>query len=101
MLNNTAWCLSLLLGQASALLGLMITLGWVLAFALVIPPRGMPWGVGPRLLLPITPPLVGFAVGLSGLFLARWSHEPVARFPIAGMLLNAFALVLTMLVHLV
>jgi hypothetical protein len=97
MLNNTAWGLSLVLGQASALLGLMMTVGWTLALAVVLPSKVAYW-TGPRTMLPIGPPLIGLAVGALGLVIARFSREPISRFAIAGLLLNAVPLILTVVV---
>jgi hypothetical protein len=95
LLKRTAWGLSLILGEASALLGAMLTIGWILALALVIPPKDMGWGAGPQMLLPLGPPLIGFGLGLAGLVAARGSSEPVSRYSVAGLLLNAVPLALT------
>jgi hypothetical protein len=97
LISRTAWCLALLLGQASLLFGLMVTLGWTLALALILSPHASAWTTGVRLSLPIEPPLIGLAIGALGLVIARWSREPVARFSVAGMLFNALSLGLALL----
>lgn len=98
MLHNSAWCLSLLLGQASALMGFMITLGWTLAIAVIVPPKGIHAVSGPQALLPIGWPLIGLSIAILGLIVARWSDEPVSRFSVAGVILNALPLMLSILV---
>src|SRR3954465_14580634 len=85
---------SLLLGQASVLLGLMLALGWAFAFVLIVPQKSVGWAAGPQSLLPIEPPLIGLALGTVGLLLARRSHQPVARFSVAGLVPNAVPLIL-------
>ncbi len=40
LMPKAAWFFSLLLGQASVLLGLMVALGWSVAFALLVPQHG-------------------------------------------------------------
>jgi hypothetical protein len=97
ILARTAWWLSLFLGQASLLFGMMIALGWTLAFALILPQKGNAWMAGPRIWLPIEPPLIGLAIGALGFLIARWSHEPVARFSVAGMIFNTLSLALALL----
>jgi hypothetical protein len=52
---------------------------------------------GQGLALPIGPPLIGLALGAVGLLAARWSHEPVARFSVMGLLFSALSLVLAIL----
>jgi len=86
-----------LLGQASLLFGMMVALGWTLAFALILPQRGTPWLAGQRLGLPIEPPLIGLAIGAIGFVVARWSHQPVARFSVAGMIFSALSLAIAFL----
>jgi len=86
-----------LLGQASLLLGLMIAVGWTLAFALILPHRASALMTGSRLGLPIEPPLIGLAIGALGLVVARWSRQPVARFSVAGMIFNTLSLALAVL----
>jgi hypothetical protein len=95
--NKTAWFVALFLGQASLLFGIMVAFGWTLAFALILPQRGAPAVAGHPLGLPIEPPLVGLAIGALGLIISRWSHQPVARFSVAGMIFNALSLALAML----
>src|SRR5690242_18895347 len=51
MMSRTAWGLSLLLGQASVLLGLMVAIGWTLALAVILPQKALEWASGPRMLL--------------------------------------------------
>ncbi len=92
--DQTGWYVSLLLGQASALLGLMIMLGWMLAFVLVVPQKAVGWAAGPRLMLPFEPPLIGLMLGALGLAAARLTHQPIARFSIAGLVFNAIPLAL-------
>src|SRR3954447_4039399 len=88
LVSLTAWWLALLLGQASLLFGIMVALGWCFAFALILPQRGTPLTAGQALGLPTEPPLIGLAIGALGLIVARWSHQPVARFSVAGMIFN-------------
>jgi hypothetical protein len=97
LVTRAAWWVSLMLGQASLLFGMMIALGWTLAFALILPQRGAPLIAGPGLGLPLMPPLIGLAIGALGLMIARWSHQPVARFSVAGMVFNALSLALAFL----
>jgi hypothetical protein len=96
MIHRSAWCLSLLLGQASTLLGVMITLGWTLAIAFVLPPRVTGWSAGPRSLLPIEPPLIGLAIAAVALWISRWSREPISRYALAGLVFNAVPLALAL-----
>lgn len=91
LLPNTVWFLALLLGQASLLLGLMIALGWAFAFVLIFPKGASGHGA-----LPIEPPLIGLALGAIGLALARCSSEPIARYSVAGLILNAVPLILAL-----
>jgi hypothetical protein len=97
LVSRAAWWLALLLGHASLLFGMMVALGWTLAFALILSPHHGAWMSGPRLSLPIEPPLIGLAIGALGLLLARLSREPVARFSVAGMIFNALSLGLALL----
>jgi hypothetical protein len=97
LVTKAAWWAALLLGQASLVFGMMIALGWTLAFALILPHRGTPLIAGPRLGLPVEPPLIGLAIGALGLVIARWSRQPIARFSIAGMIFNALSLALAFL----
>jgi len=96
LIPNTAWFFSLLLGQASILLGLMLALGWAFAFAVIVPQRAVGWAAGAHGTLPIEPPLIGLALGGVGLFLSRYCSEPIARFSVAGMILNTVPLVLAL-----
>lgn len=97
LISKGAGWLALLLGQASMLLGLMVALGWTLAFALILPHRATAMLTGPRFGLPIEPPLIGLAIGTLGLVVALWSRQPVARFSVAGMVFNALSLGLAIL----
>jgi hypothetical protein len=96
LMNRAAWSLSLLLGQASVLLGLMLALAWMFAFAMVLP-KVNGWSAAPRSMLPIEPPLIGLALGAAALWVARWSNEPIARYAVAGMIFNAIPLGLALL----
>jgi len=96
-----AWGFSFLLGQASALLGLAVAIGWLFAFALIMSPKGMMWTTHPGLTLPMEPPLIGLLLGAFGLLLARWSRQPVARYSVAGLIFNAVPLVLAIIILLV
>lgn len=93
---KAAWFFSLLLGQASVLLGVMVGLGWAFAFALLIPHHGAGWVSGSHASLPFEPPLIGLALGGLGLLLAQCGHQPVARFAVAGLILNTVPLVLAL-----
>ena len=97
ILNKMAWGLSLLLGQASAILGLVITVGWTFAFVMALPNKAGHWASGPHALLPIGPPLIGLALGGLGLLIARWGRVPIARFSVAGLILNTLPLALALL----
>jgi hypothetical protein len=97
ILDKAAWLLALLLGQASLLFGLLIALTWTLAFALFLPTKANAWMTGQGVGLLIEPPLIGLVIGALGLAVARWSHEPVARFSVAGMAFNALSLALAIL----
>jgi hypothetical protein len=88
------WYLSLFLGQASALLGVMLAGAWTLALVLIVPPKAFGLAAGPRFLLPIEPPLAGVVIALVGLLFARWSDQPVARYSVAGLIINALPLAL-------
>jgi len=94
LVPNTAWFVSLLLGQASVLLGLMVALGWAFAFVLIVPQKSAGWAAGPHSLLPIEPPLIGLALGAAGLWLAHRFRQPVARFSVAGLIINTVPLIL-------
>src|SRR5262249_39119901 len=97
LVNRTAWFLGLLLGQTSLLFGLMVALGWLLAFPLIVPTKADAWMTGRGLALPIAPPLIGLVLGLLGLIASRRSHEPIARFSVAGMIFSSVALILAAL----
>jgi hypothetical protein len=96
VLSRAAWFFSLVLGQASTLVGLMLALGWAFAFALIATSKSASWGTGPQATLPIEPPLFGLALGVLGLLVARMGRQPVARYAVAGLVLNALPLVLTL-----
>src|SRR5262249_39400525 len=96
-LSSAAWWVSLVLGHASLLLGMMVALAWTLAFAILLPQKGNGWMNGHALGLPIEPPLIGLGIGAVGLLVARWSRQPVARFSIAGLIFNALSLALAIL----
>ena len=99
LILKTAWFFSLLLGQASVLLGLMVALGWAFAFVLLLPQHGAGWVIGSHASLPFEPPLIGLALGGLGLLLAQCGHQPdqLARFAVAGLILNAVPLVLALI----
>jgi hypothetical protein len=92
LLTSTYWGLAFLLGQASVLLGLMLTLGWSFAFALIAVQEA-----GPTLLLPIGPPLIGLGLGAAGCLLGRGANPPVAKYGVAGLAFNAVPLALALL----
>lgn len=92
--HQSAWWFALLLGQASAILGLMIGLGWTLAFGLILSSRLGVGTAGVSYTLPFGPPLIGMAIGALALMIARWSCEPISRFAIAGLVFNAIPLAL-------
>jgi len=92
-----AWLLALLLGYSSLLFGMMVALGWALAFTLAVPTKAHAWMTGRGLALPVEPPLIGLALGLLGLLAARWSREPVARFSVAGIVFSGLSLALAIL----
>ena len=94
-LPSAAWCFSFLLGQASTLMGIMLSLGWMFAFAVVLP-RASVWTTAPRVLLPIGPPLIGLALGAAALTIACLGRAPVARYAVAGLVFNAVPLVLAL-----
>ena len=89
MWNRTAWGLSFVLGRASVLLGVVIALGWSCAFAVIAVQHA-----GPRLLLPVEPPLMGLLLGLAGWLIARSARQPIGRYALAGVLVNALPLIL-------
>lgn len=89
LLTNTTWGLSFLLGQASMLLGLMLTLGWTFAFAVILEQKS-----GPPLFLPIVPPVIGLAMGGAGLKLAQGTQPSIAKYSVAGLVFNALPLAL-------
>lgn len=96
VLSRTAWFFSLVLGQASTLVGLMLALGWAFAFVVIVPSRAVGWGAGPQATLPIEPPLFGLALGVLALLVAKLGRQPIARYAVAGLVLNALPLVLTL-----
>jgi hypothetical protein len=97
LVSRAAWGLALLFGHASLLFGMMVALGWTLAFALILSPHRGAWTDGTHPSLLIHPPLIGLAIGAIGLILARWSGEPVARYSVAGLIFNALSLALALL----
>ena len=96
-LSQTAWCLSFLLSQASVLLGVAFTVGWTLAFTLLLPSRAGGWATRPEVLLPVEPPLIGLVLGGFGLLIALYGHHKVAGYAVAGLIFNAIPLVLALL----
>jgi len=76
------------------LMGVMVALGWMFAFVLIVPQKSVGWAAGPQTLLPVEPPLIGMALGALGLALAVRYRQPVARYSVAGLLVNAVPLVL-------
>ena len=94
--SKMAWGLSFLLGHASALLGLALTISWSFAFAYLTLPVMMGWAARPTDVLPIEPPVIGLALGGIGLLIARVGEQPVARYSVAGLALNAVPLVLAL-----
>ncbi len=97
LIPKTAFFCSLVLGHASVLLGLMLALGWAFAFVLIVPQRASHWATAPHVGLPVEPPLIGLGLGCLGLLVARYFHQPVARFSVAGLILNAVPLALAVL----
>src|SRR5690242_10524687 len=97
LLSRAAWWVALLLGQTSLLFGMMVALGWTLAFAVFVPTKANAWMSGQGVGLPLEPPLIGLAIGALGLLAARWSREPIAGFSIAGIIFSALSLVLAVL----
>ena len=95
-LSQTAWCLSFLLSQASVLLGLAFTVGWTLAFTLLLPSRAVGWATRPEVMLPIQPPLIGLVLGGLGLLIARFGEQKIAGYAVAGLVFNAVPLVLAL-----
>jgi hypothetical protein len=71
-----------------------MALGWAFAFVLIVPQKSVGWAAGPSSQLPIEPPLIGLALGAAGLFLALRYRQPVARFSVAGLLINLVPLIL-------
>ncbi|MDR3637552.1 MAG: hypothetical protein P4L84_27350 [Isosphaeraceae bacterium] len=92
MWDRTAWGLSFLLGRASVLLGVTVALAWICAFTAIIARQA-----GPRLVLPVEPPLIGLGLGLAGWLIARSARQPIGRYALAGVLFNALPLILAAL----
>ncbi len=90
--TKTAWGLSFLLGQASLLMGLAIAVTWGFAFALIAVQKN-----GPYATLPVEPPLIGLLLGVFGWSIAHATHQRIGRYAVAGMLINAFPLILASL----
>jgi len=99
LLPNATWLISLILGQASLLMGLTFSLGWAFAFVLMIPRHSVSWTDATGLSLPMIPPLVGMALGAAGFLLARFYQQSVIRYSIAGMLLNTIPLSLALVLR--
>jgi len=97
LIPKTAFFFSLVLGQASLLLGLMLALGWAFAFVLIVPQKAGGWGTAAHAGLPFEPPLIGLALGCLGFLIARYSRQPVARYSVAGLIFNTVPLVLAIL----
>jgi hypothetical protein len=95
--SQIVWMLALLLGHTALIFGMVLALSWTLAFALIVPTKANAWMTGRGLALPIEPPLIGLGLALIGLLAARWSHEPVARFSVAGLIFSALSLTLALL----
>src|SRR5437868_3985913 len=94
--TKAGWLVALVLGHTSLLFGMMLALGWTLAFAVIVPTKANAWMTGRGLALPVEPPLIGLALGVLGLLASRWSHEPVARFSVAGLVFSALSLALAL-----
>jgi hypothetical protein len=78
-----------LLGRASVLLGVTLAVAWTCAFAAIVAQQH-----GPRLELPVEPPLIGLLLGLAGWLIARSARQPIGRYALAGVLFNALPLAL-------
>jgi hypothetical protein len=81
------------LGRASVLLGVLFALGWSCAFAVIAARHAG----GPQLLLPVEPPLIGLLLGLAGWLIALSAKQPIGRYALAGVLVNALPLILAAL----
>ncbi len=95
MLNKTVWGAALVLGQASALWGLAVALGWAIGFALIISAKGdvsaeIPFHLSAQ------PPLIGLGLAALGLLLAQKSRIDVWYYAVAGLILNAIPLALAL-----
>ena len=78
-----------MLGRASVLLGVLIALAWSCAFVAIVARAD-----GPRLELPVEPPLIGLLLGLAGWLVARLGRQPIGRYALAGVAFNALPLIL-------
>jgi len=92
MWDRTAWGLSFVLGRASVLMGVFVALAWTCAFAVLVAHHG-----GPQLMLPVEPPLIGLVLGLAGWLVARSARQPIGRYALAGVFVNALPLALAAL----
>jgi hypothetical protein len=92
---NAMGALAFLLGQASALWGLVLAPAYWLGFAVLLP-HGRHGASATGLALPMLWPVVGLALGGLGLLLSRHSRARVAGLAVAGLVLNAMAPALAM-----
>jgi hypothetical protein len=88
-LINPAGMLAFLLGQAALLWGVVLAPAYWLGFALLAPQGGR--SVTGLDLSPV-PPVIGLAMALVALRLARAGWKPGAGLSVAGIVLNAVAL---------
>ena len=58
-------------------------------FALILEQK-----TGPRILLPVEPPIIGMSLGTLGYLLPRGTLPPVTRYAVAGLIFNALPLAL-------
>jgi len=93
--DRTVWCLALVLGQASALWGMMITLGWAIGFVLIISSKGRMESMM-QLRLSTVPPLIGLTVAGLALIVAQKSRTSISQYAMAGLVFNAIGLALAL-----